>query len=47
LPCREKEEKEDKEYYETRTKLEYHFDSDMDVGKWLGDNISWRAVSPS
>ena len=47
LPCREKENREDKEYYLTRTKLvnENNYFSNEDEGRWIGDHSSVRAVS--
>jgi len=47
LPCKEKENKEDEDYFLTRTKLQHenNFFSDENEGKWLGDNSGIRAVS--
>jgi len=47
LPCKEKENREDKDYYLKRTKLENesNFLSDEDEGRRLGDHSGVRAVS--
>ncbi|KAH8586043.1 hypothetical protein B0O99DRAFT_529451 [Bisporella sp. PMI_857] len=43
LPCKEKEDKADVDYYSTRTKGQLEFEGDLEEGMWLHDHQQLRA----